>query len=251
MRNPLAWSALALSFSIFFIGCGLQHSDRDENESVTQFGPGGKSVLPTQQIITPAGRQIELPGVRPQAIAINRDCSMLVTSGITHALVVIDPASGKVTDRVPIPPDSISAADAVNDQPHNLTPDKNAQLSYTGLIFSPDGKRIYLSSVTGSIKVFSVNEKRQVNPVGTLMLPPTGLAHLKKDIPAGLAMSDDGSKLGTSRLNVTNRLLEMDAHSGKTLRMFDVGNAPFGVAPAAPQRPTRATGVVAGRKRAI
>jgi len=238
MRNHLLWLALALLSTVIYTGCTSQHAHddddksptirRDPDEPVTQFGPGGKSVLPTQQIITPAGRQVELPGMRPQAIAISPDGSMLVTSGITHDLVVIDPQNGKVVDRVPIPPDKIHVTETSENQPHNLTPDKNAQLSYTGLIFSPDGKRIYLSSVAGGVKVFTVNDKHEVNPLGTLPLPMTGLSYRKKEIPAGLRMSDDGSKLYVT-LNVSNRLLEMDARSGKQLRLFDVGNAPFDV----------------------
>ena len=54
--------ALALS------GCEAKTESipaRDLGERVAQFTPAG-SVLPTQQAITPAGAQVELPGLRPQ-----------------------------------------------------------------------------------------------------------------------------------------------------------------------------------------
>ncbi|MEZ6080271.1 MAG: hypothetical protein R3C56_32760 [Pirellulaceae bacterium] len=45
------------------------------------------------------------------------------------------------------------------------------KVSYTGLIFSPDGRQIYLSNVNGSVKVFAVDELGQVTPSHTLALP--------------------------------------------------------------------------------
>ena len=45
---------------------------------------------------------------------------------------------------------------------HILEPDKSGQIGYTGLIFSPDGTRIYLSNVNGDIKVFQVSADGKV-----------------------------------------------------------------------------------------
>src|SRR5437660_958450 len=57
--------------------------------------------VPVNQILTPAGIQVELPGLRPQVIALSPDGTLLVTSGKTPELVVIDPRSGKILQRVP------------------------------------------------------------------------------------------------------------------------------------------------------
>ncbi|HEX4796503.1 MAG TPA: bifunctional YncE family protein/alkaline phosphatase family protein [Humisphaera sp.] len=200
---------------------------RDQLEQVNSWGPQGSAVLPTQQIITPAGQQVELPGMRPQAIALSPDGALLATSGKTTELVLIDPATGKERQRVSLPPakDILGADDASS---HNLKPDKGAQLSYTGLCFSPDGSHIYLSDVTGSVKVFAVDVDHRVTSAGSIALPPTGLSNRKPDIPAGLAISSAGTRLYVT-LNVSNRLLELNAVDGKQLRTFDVGNAPFDV----------------------
>jgi streptogramin lyase len=106
---------------------------------------------PANQILTPAGLQVELPGMRPQALALSPDGRLLATAGKTHDLVILDPRSGKVLQRVPLPSESAhdSAPNAVSD--HILQPDKDGQLSFTGLTFSPDGSRIYLANVDGSI----------------------------------------------------------------------------------------------------
>ena len=40
-----------------------------------------RHLTPTSQVLTPAGHQVELPGLRPQALALSPDGSLLVTSG--------------------------------------------------------------------------------------------------------------------------------------------------------------------------
>ena len=53
----------------------------------------------------PPGLSIELPGMRPQALALSPDGKLLVTAGLTHELVVLDPATGKILQHVPLPAD--------------------------------------------------------------------------------------------------------------------------------------------------
>ncbi|HSZ57633.1 MAG TPA: hypothetical protein VK797_18365 [Tepidisphaeraceae bacterium] len=197
-------------------------------EQVNPLGPNHSAVLPTQQLLTPAGKQVELPGMRPQAIALSPDGKLLATSGMTPELVLIDPLTGRVRQRVALPPDRLGVANSDSASPHNLKPDKGAQLSYTGLIFSHDGTRIFLSDVRGSIKVFSVGANDRVKALGTIPLPKTNLFYEHIDIPAGLALSPDDRKLYVAA-NVSNRLLEFNAASGRELRRFDAGNAPFDV----------------------
>src|SRR5207248_10167368 len=166
-------------------------------------------------------------GTRPQVIALSPDGALLVTSGKTPELVVIDPRTGKILQRVQLPSGAgTEASGAVSE--FILKPDKGAQASYNGLIFSPDGKRIFLSSETGSIKVFTVGEDRKVVPSRSLPLPKSGLTGHESEVPAGLALAADGARLYVV-LNLSNRLLEMDLQTGKTLRIFDVGVAPYEV----------------------
>ena len=169
---------------------------------------------------------MELPGLRPQVLALSPDGKILATSGKTNKLIIVNPATGTILQKVTIPSDTSDAPRAAAET--ILKPDKHAQASYTGLIFSPDGTRIYLSNVGGSIKVFGVGEDHMVKGIGSLPLPQPD-AERKKDIPAGLAISPDGTKLYVV-LNFSNQLLEMDATTGKVLRLFDVGNVPYAVA---------------------
>src|SRR5664279_2725425 len=126
-------------------------------DKVGHVGPN-RYYTPANQVLTPAGVQVELPGMRPQALALSPSGRLLVTAGKTHELVVLEPQSGKVLQRVPLPSEKqVEPAPAAVSE-HILQPDKEGQLSFTGLAFSPDDSRIYLANVDGSIKVFGVGK---------------------------------------------------------------------------------------------
>jgi len=223
----------------------------------------GKNVYanPHGQLLTPAGRQVELPGMRPQALALSPDGRLLVTSGRTNLLIVIDPANGRILQQVPLPSSRMEAP-AADDQDTDTT-DKSSTstntiaassssiLSLTGLTFSPDGKRIFLSNVGGSVKVFAVDEQHRVRPFASLPLPDVLFTNTpatnssagsdaprrpgfssgtrrRVEIPAGLAVSRDNARLYVVA-SLGHKLYELDALTGKVLRALPTGVAPFDV----------------------
>ena len=182
---------------------------------------------PVNQLVTPAGILVELPGMRPNALALSPDGERLVTAGLTQRLIVINPATGTILQRVRLPADDkIPPTESVSSS--ILQPNEKAKLSFTGLVFSPDGSRIYLANVNGDIKVFGVDPDHKVTPLYSLPLPPANAPLRKAEIPAGIAVSPDGKKLYVAG-NLSNRLIELDAVTGKVLRTWDVGVAPFDV----------------------
>ena len=193
-------------------------------------GSGGfipnKFVTPVNQILTPAGTQIELPALRPNALALSPDRSRLAVAGLAHELLIIGTQTGKILQHVPFPSDRTLESPPVSAA--ILDPDGKAQLSFAGLAFSPDGSRIYLSNVNGDIKVFDVAGDKFVTPLFSMALPPANAPGRQAEIPAGLAVSRDGKKLYVA-LNLSNRAAELDAATGKVLRLWDVGVAPFDV----------------------
>lgn len=198
-----------------------------DTESVGRRG-ANRTVLPVNQVVTPLGRQIDLAGLRPQALALSPDGRVLVVSGKTSELVVLDPATGAIRQRVQLPAEELNEPQPAVPSPNILQPDRKGQLSYTGLIFSPDGRRIFLSNVNGSIKVFSVAADGTVAPSHSIALPPADAPRRKEEIPAGLALSADGARLYVCG-NLSNTLLELDAATGRVLRTFEVGVAPYDV----------------------
>jgi len=182
---------------------------------------------PVNQLVNPAGSLVELPGMRPQALALSPDGRLLVTAGLTHELVALDPATGTIFQHIPLPADQTppQAPEAAE----VLSPPQKSQLSFTGLAFSPDGSRIYLANVNGDIKVFGVRSDHTVTPLFSLPLPPANAPSRVAEIPAGIVVSPDGKKIYVA-FNLSNRVAELDAATGQVFRMWDVGVAPFDVA---------------------
>ena len=151
------------------LACGCLNDKREEaskrnwNDPVHQFGEKGVAIVPTQQVLTPAGVQVELPGMRsPGHRAFSPDGQLLITSGKTPELVVLDPGTGAFQATRPTSGSTRLRIDGTTTSARNLLPDKGAELSFTGLIFSPDGRHIFLSSVGGTVKVFDVADDHNV-----------------------------------------------------------------------------------------
>lgn len=223
--------------SLLLLGCsllgGIQSiapaADSFANDERVGLQRDGRVVTPVNQILTPYGRQLDLPGMRPQAIALAPSGRLLVTAGKTNELVVVDPESLKVRQRVALP-GVVSEARSQPESKQAVTPtDTEGQLSYTGLVFSPTGDRVYMSDVNGSIKVFRVGTDDSLSPAFAWKLPGASAPRREAEIPSGLAVSADGSRLYVCA-NLSNQLLELDTESGVVLRSFAVGVAPFDVA---------------------
>jgi len=120
-------------------------------------------------------------------------------------------------------PSEQAAAQPRTASPNILKPDTHGQASYAGLIFSRDGRRLFLSNVQGSVKVFAIDAGGVVKPSHSIPLPPANAPRRPEEIPAGLALSPDGRRLYVCA-NLSNQLLEIDPVSGKVLRAFPVGS---------------------------
>ncbi|MGH7971919.1 MAG: YncE family protein, partial [Limisphaerales bacterium] len=203
------------------------HDSLDWSESVGRTGDD-RVVLPVNQAITPAGKQLELHGLRPQVLALSPDGRILVTSGKTHDLIVIDAEQQCVLQKVPLPGNDVLGSSPGQASSHIIKPDKDEQVSYTGLVFSPDGSRVYMSNVKGNIKVFTVGADHQLKGIGAIAVPHADAPLRKEEIPAGLAISTDGTRLYVVG-SLSNRLLEYELPAWKLLRSFDVGAAPYTV----------------------
>lgn len=227
--NPFLRLSLGMSF-VCLLGCQHHLQTNRLLENTERVGRHGTNrvVTPVNQVITPLGRQVELPGLRPQGLAMSPDGRLLITSGKTSELIVIDPATGEIRQRVDLPSASQSEPQPFVPSSNILKPDKDALLSFTGLVFSPDGRHIVLSNVKGSLKVFEVAKDGTIRGSHSLALPPANAPRRKEEIPAGLAFSKDGQRLYVCG-NLSNTLLELEFPTGKVIRTFPVGVAPYDV----------------------
>ncbi|HTV42065.1 MAG TPA: hypothetical protein VMF08_15960 [Candidatus Sulfotelmatobacter sp.] len=225
-RNIFVFSALA---ALLINTAPAQESPDTLFDATTEtVGYNANGIqTPVNQLITPAGTQVPLPGMRPNALALSPDVRLLVTSGLLPELIAIDPATGKILQHVPFPEPARGNSMKAIDAPI-LSPNERPKLSFTGLAFSPDGSRIYLSDVNGEIKVFGVDQDNKVSPLFSIPLPPANTPGRVLEIPAGIAVSPDGSKIYVA-LNVANKVAEFNAASGKLLHSWHTGVAPYDV----------------------
>src|SRR6185369_5061251 len=104
-----------------------------------------------------------------------------------------------------------------------------AHLSFTGLVYAPDGRHIYFADTAGNIRSFTVDKYSHL--VGTpiaIPVPEAKAPKQKKEIPSGLAVSRDSKRLYVVG-NLGNKLHELEADTGKVLHSWNTGVAPYEV----------------------
>ena len=166
--------------------------------------PDGRVVVPTNQVLKPAGKQILFPG-RPVDLALTDDGTTLVVKNMKN-LIFIDTASAKIRQTLASP----------------------VGFSVVGLAIR--GDRVYVSDVQNSIHVAIRKENGTYEwskPI-ELEKPKVGkVAH-----PAGLALTGD-DKLWVCSTRGNNVQL-VDLAGGKVEAVVEVGVAPYSVRVAAP-----------------
>ena len=173
----------------------------------------------TGQYLTPAGQQVALPGMRPVGLALSPRGDLLATAGQNRVLVLIDPATGAILQERQL---SIKKSETSSET-------VTAQMSFNGLIFSPDGRKIYLSNTGGNVWAIPVDDARHAGEPSLIAVPNANLPGQKRDLPTGLAVSADGRRLYVAG-SLANRLHEIATDTGQTLRSWDTGAAPFDLA---------------------
>lgn len=170
----------------------------------------GAVVLPTNQVITPAGRQIEFEG-RPNAVALRPDgrTATFLTATATAALTVVDLRTARVIQTFAVDGDD----------------GKGDGASFAGLVYASDGGTLYASDARGAITVAAADPNGRLGGARRIALPDdTGTAR-----PAGLALAPDGRHLYVA-LNRRNTLGVIDLVAGRMVSEIAVGNGPHHVA---------------------
>ena len=205
-------------------------SDESGKIQRVNIGPtsDGRIVVPTNQVLTPAGRQVLFPG-RPSDVVLSPEKRLLAV--LSHKEVLtINTESGEISGRI-----KISGA------------------SYKGIVFTPDGAQLLVSTsvsaktaekegVSLRIIVESNGDLEAGEPISLKHVVNTDAADSKdttlsadgvtrygaNQLPAGMAVSADG-KLVCAAINMANQLVEIDLATNPVVRQFPVGNAPYDV----------------------
>jgi YVTN family beta-propeller protein len=160
-------------------------------------------VVPTNQVLSPLGRQVAYDG-RPVDLALSPNGRWLAVLDRAQVLV-IDPQQAKVMSKA-----------------------RHKGGSYSGLAFTPDGKKLLASSIGGTIGVFEIEADGEIETLEPIKLADQDRPDAEKILPVDLAVDRAGQSLWAA-FNLRNTLAEIDLASTRVKREIPVGNAPFGV----------------------
>src|SRR5262245_46093885 len=192
----------------FLIVLGLAHSRAlcsDEQDRLhVGVQPDGRIVVPTNQILHPAGKQIAFPG-RAVDLALTEDGLLIVKN--MKDLVFIDPNSATVKQTLPLP----------KPLPH----EESLGFSVVGLLYRKG--QVYVSDTRNYVRVATRNPNGSYQWSGRIEASPPavgGVAH-----PAGIASSDGSDLWVTSTRG--NSIQRIHPASGKVEQVISVGVAPY------------------------
>jgi YVTN family beta-propeller protein len=181
----------------------------------------GTGVTPQGWLVTPAGRQTDLgPGPLAVAASPRGNLVLVADAGYTdHALLVIDPATGSVIQKIKAPGGKSSG-------PWDLSWG-HAHSYYVGLAFSPDGSRAWASDGAGnSLHTFTISGQTVTEGNQITLSPNNGNAD---SYPAGIAVSASGRRLYVAG-NFSDRLYVVNPATKSVMKTARVGHLPYGVA---------------------
>ena len=215
--HRLRWAFSLASAAYAVVASAKDPGDAEparEVRSEKQVGrrPDGTVVLPTNQVIAPAGKQVEFRG-RPMDVALRPDGkTAAVLNGAHQAVIVIDLASSSVKQEF----------DAAG-----------ASASFGGIVYSADGSTLYASQASGRILIADVALDGTLSLAGYITdLPPSSHPYPGREdqnpYPGGLALTEDGKQLVVA-LNRNNSIAIVDLTTRRLTREISVGNAPHDV----------------------
>jgi len=215
MKHALSAKELVLALVITLLFIGRAPA---QNSSRLTVGPqaDGSVVVPTHQLIRPAGFQIQFYG-RPNDLALSPDEKLLAVKN-WRSLDLIKVRERTVLQSLPFPKSGAAA---------------------TGLVWAANGRRIYVSEAEDRIRVAELDEQYIMRWGESLVLPrlnAESVVKFRADIgetisgdpaPGGLALQPDGKRLWVA-LNRYNSLAAVELSTGQ-VKTVTVGMAPYGV----------------------
>ncbi len=179
--------------------------------------PDGTVLVPTNQLLSPAGFQVDFPG-RPTDLALSPDGNLLAVKNIDGIVLI------RMKDRTIL---------------QTLSLEKGG-LGFAGILFSSDGRKIYTTDSEGRIRVASLSRTNVAEWEDPIILPgpaavdpaTPGLTPMdparNPSSPGGMAEDFSHGKLWVT-LSRNNAISRIDLQSG-SLKIIPVGVAPYSVA---------------------
>lgn len=201
MKNLQILSLLSL-FVVFFIQCAVKVDEsKDKNTRLVGPQPDGSILVPTNQLLRPAGFQLEFNG-RPVDLSLSPDGNLLAVLN-KNSLEII-----RVYDRTIL---------------QRLKVDKGA--SYNGIIFSDDGSKIFVSQARDKILIAQKDRNNVFTWKDNITFDKPEIGGYA--VPGGINLDEENNVLYVT-LNRSNSLAVVNL-SNKSINEIPVGVAPYEV----------------------
>ncbi len=172
--------------------------------------PKGSILVPSNQLLQPAGFQVYLPG-RPVDMALSHDGNLLFVKNM-NSLDLVNLTDRTILQSLPYP---------------------HSGSSPTGMCLTADGHNVFVTDATNHINIATLdktNIMRWVNPI-TLPAPAIGGA----PFPCGLALGNSEDKLYVT-LSRSNSLAVVNLKDTDDVIQIPVGIAPYDIIIASPHK---------------
>ncbi|HCN84044.1 MAG TPA: hypothetical protein DIT07_10565 [Sphingobacteriaceae bacterium] len=170
--------------------------------------PDGSILVPSNQLLRPAGFQVELPG-RPVDLVLSPDEKLLFVKNDASIDLV------RLNDRK-----------ILQSLPYN-----RGGSSFTGICISADGHRVFVTDAANHIGMVDLDKSNIMHWAGTITLP--GPAVGGNPYPGGLALNGTEDKMYVT-LSRSNSLAVVNLKDTTNIIQIPVGIAPYDVIIASP-----------------
>jgi YVTN family beta-propeller protein len=192
---------LVTALLILISGCVRNERNTQQNLKVGPQ-PDGSILVPSNQLLRPAGFQVNLPG-RPVDLALTPDGKFLLVKNKDDIDLI------RLKDRK-----------VMQSLPYGKT-----GASFTGICLSPDGHRIYVTDAQDKVCIAEIDRDNVMTWGDPLVLPAPSIGD--SPVPGGIVINETGDKLFVT-LSRNNSLAVINL-SDKSIIEIPAGIAPYSV----------------------
>jgi len=200
--KKFSFIAVLILITLAFSQCGVETEQKNKLSNL-QVGPqpDGSILVPTNQLLRPAGFQILFPG-RPVDLALSPDEKWLAVLN-KNSLDLI-----RVLDRTIMQTLSMKGGG-----------------SFNGIAFSADGKHIYVSQARDKVQIAQIGQDNVLSWIEPIKFQEPGIGG--HPVPGGLSFNEKGDKLYVP-LSRSNSLAVVGL-ANKSISEIPVGISPYEV----------------------
>jgi YVTN family beta-propeller protein len=202
MRSIKTYFSIVMLVLFALLFFQTSHAQVDIKNIKVGLQPDGSVLVPTNQLLRPAGFQVEFPG-RPVDLALSRDKKLLLVKNKSSLDII------RIQDRTILQSLEFNRVGS----------------SFTGLITSADGRNIFITDAKNKIHIAAKDGQSAFQWKDDILLPRPAIGG--NPAPGGLALNSNEDKIYVTLSR--NNTLGVVSLSDKIVNEIPVGMAPYDV----------------------